>query len=273
MASVSPFIAALPSQHVLYEYDAEGDTIMTDALTGSPIRYGYGGSLRPRSSSLDSEDSRPSKRSRTSSDEESAPVAPWAPIKAARASADEEDGAFSAVRNLAEQMAEAVLEGEPRPDPEIPFIFARIADNPHGPQHPIPGPLPDEVRAGPSPVAPPGGAAAEADEENDGGSTEFDNNYGDSDNEEPEWIIQATVPDLALRLDMRHPRVLLAFLRFVDTYNELAPEGEEIHIPHFSAQNIEYVRNHEGVNSVPPEFEGEVAELLALLERYRKRDA
>lgn len=262
MASVSPFIAALPSQHMLFQYDADGDAIMIDAETGSPIRYHV-----------------PSE-------------APLAPIRAPRAALQDDEGddsAFSVIRNLGDALAEIDLpyndhaamgyfwpisdssDADPSVRrvaliPDSPTIDFRCLDTPtrhlemsrYSQERSV---LIASSPVAPSPIPPPGGEAAEA------------NSYGDSEDEEDEWIIQAKVPDLALRLDMRHPRVLLSFLRFVETYNELAPEGEEIHIPRFSAQNIEYVRSHEGVRNVPPEFESEVAELNALLERYRKDEA
>lgn len=79
------------------------------------------------------------------------------------------------------------------------------------------------------------------------------------------WCLSALVPDLSLRLDMRHPRVLLNFLRFVHTYNELAPEGEEIHLPPISTAIAEAIRTHPGIENAPPEYEEETGELRYLL--------
>jgi hypothetical protein len=205
--SLSPFLQALPEpHHMLFEYDAEGDAIMIDAETGSPIRYGAWPLLQPP-----------------------------APIRAPRPliEEDDEEEGLSPVRNLAVAMAEAVLDDEP------PFLYARIADNPHGPV------LPDAE-------APPAGSplAEEAEEEYEGG-----------------WCTSVTIPDLALRLDMRHPRVILNLLRFVSTYNELAPEGEEIHLPPMSNRSLDFIRNHESVREPVPEFQSEVDELLTLLDR------
>jgi hypothetical protein len=209
--SLSPFLAALPlNQHIHYEYDEDGDVIMTDAQTGSPIRYGYG-SWPQRSE------------------------APPAPIRAPRPliEEDEDEKGLTPVRNLAVAMAEAAL--------EPPFIYGRIEDNPHGP-----APF----------SAPPAGASPEADA---GAASE--------EEEAPEWCLSVAVPDLSLRLDMRHPRVILNFLRFVSTYNELAPEGEDIHLPAITTHSLDYIRNHESVRDPVPEFQAEVSELLTLLDQ------
>lgn len=241
---VSPFAIALPASNVFTAYDADGDAIMTDAVTGLPITYGGSGSKRSRSASLDSDsaDSRPSKRSRTSSEgdgdgeNEYADMPPLipanpppAPKKAQRApvgigaDGDQDgDGHESALRNLAEQMAAVVLEGEPR-DP---------------PAEPAPQPA----------VLPPGG--------------------GPQDGEDQGWCMSVTCSDLALRLDMRHPRVVLNLLRFVTTYNELAPPGEDIHFPLMPPFAVQNLLSHESLVNPPAEFQAEVDELRALVDRY-----
>jgi hypothetical protein len=67
---------------------------------------------------------------------------------------------------------------------------------------------------------------------------------------------------------MRHPRVVLNLLRFVDSYNELAPQGEEIHLPLIPRHTHEHILEHEGVRNVSQEFAEDVAELRDLLQRY-----
>lgn len=157
---------------------------------------------------------------------------PAAPKKAARAPVvnpeddQDGDGGASPLRNLAEEMAAAVLEGEPRDAPAAGLSNA--------------APLFD----GPG-VPPPGGEA-----------------------EPDSYCVSVTVSDLALRLDMRHPRVVLNFLRFVTTYNELAPEGEKIRLPLIAPWGVEDILSHESVVNPVPEFAAEVAELRALVERY-----
>ena len=249
-AIMTDAVSGMPVYPTHLFFDEDGDAIMTDAVSGLPITYS--GRIRSRSPSLDdqAEDDRPSKRSRSSSGDTlvaspfeslspiripsgerdlseshtpGAPVAaavPPAPKKAVAPAApvDDEDGdgAESAVRNLAERMAEAVLEGEPRD-------------------------------AGAVPTAPPGGDSADGDEG---------------------WCLSVTCPDLALRLDMRHPRVVLNLLRFVATYNELAPEGELINLPLMTREAVDQILNHVSLVNPPPEFASEIAELRGLVQQF-----
>lgn len=216
MASLysSPAFAALPTSARLFVYDDDGDV-----RSGSPVRY-------PGS-----------------------PVAPWAPER--QYDSPEpliQEGEISEIaRNLAEEMAEVVLDDREVP----PFIYARMADNPNGPQGPPPGPLPHDL----PPIPPPGGEAAEEQQDQGWGV--------------PQWCVSVNVSDLALRLDMRHPRVILNFLRFVNTYNELAPPGEEIYLPAFPESIYQHIVSHPGVAEPVPEFYAEVAELRYLLNKYR----
>lgn len=215
--SISPFVAALPlPHHLLFEYDEDGDAIMTDATTGERLTYG-----RPRRGSTGTLVASPVAAP--------PPSPPAAPAREPRPSAEDDESAMeddhAAVRNLAREMAEAVLEGEPRePNPSAP---------PAG-----------------EPIAEEGAAIAPAQEEPQG------------------WCMSVTVSDLALRLDMRHPRVVLNLLRFVETYNELAPEGEEIHMPLLPQDSAQHILSHESVLNPAPEFAAEVAELRALVSRY-----
>ncbi len=246
VVSSSPFVAALPAPNVFVSYDADGDVIMTDAQNGLPIAYG---AKRSRAASVDSEDSRASKRSRSSSEEDGAasaaapaPIAacPPAPKKAPvgpPADEEEDGGASSPVRNLAEAMANAVLEGEP----SSPSAAAA---------------------AGAGPAAAGAGPAA-ADGEADGGAAP-----PGAEPAEEGWCLSVTCSDLALRLDMRHPRVVLNLLRFVETYNELAPYGEEIHMPLMNYEAAQNILTHESVVNPVPEFASEIAELRSLVQKY-----
>lgn len=257
MSSLSPFVSALPASAVMHQYDADGDAIMTDAVTGLPITYGSG-SKRARSGSLDSDsaDSRPSKRSRSSSDDGAADgsgrpspirtprapvgipadVCPPAPKKVSPpplppSDDDDDDDDDSVTRNLAEQMAEAVLAGEPQ--------------SPVAPAAPLPSASASNAAAEP----PPGGDAPGG--EAPGGEPE-----------QADYCVSVTCSDLALRLDMRHPRVVLALLRFVDLYNELAPPGEEIHLPYMDTEASDNILNHSSVTNPPAEFVADVNELV-----------
>jgi hypothetical protein len=83
-----------------------------------------------------------------------------------------------------------------------------------------------------------------------------------------DWCVSVRCSDLALSLDMRHPRVVLNLLRFVNTYNELAPEGEKIHLPPIPPSAADIILSHISVTHPVPEFASEVAELRALVDAY-----
>ena len=276
-SNASPFAAALPAAHVFTAYDVDGDAIMTDAVTGLPITYGgsasapaVSGSKRTRSASMDSDstDSRPSKRSRTSDEDDgendgeggvSAPAPsyppppPPAPMKAPRSSTyrdDENDGegGSSATRNLATAMAEAVLAGEPRsPTSVIGPWFTGSSSNAAawGLSNVGAGGLAD---VGPSPG---------------GGSPHIGSSTGEGG-----YCVSVTCPDLSLRLDMRHPRVVLHLLRFVAAYNDYAPLDEDIHFPWMESDVIASILSHEFVTHPPPECQAEVVELKQLIEKF-----
>ncbi len=258
-ASYSPFASALfPKQ--FFQYDADGDAIMTDAATGLPITYGT--RVRARSASLEAEntDDRASKRSRSSSEETRvaspfgalSPIRipsaernlnvlavspPPAPKKAARSpredeEEEEEEDAIRPLRNIAEELTAALLaDVSPRGEP---LVDVAAAGAMAWPEAELPPPAGDD------------GAPAAADE----------------------WCASVTCSDLALRLDMRHPRVVLNLLRFVSTYNELAPEDEDIHLPLLPQNVVDMILNHESVVNPVPEFAADVAELRALVNRF-----
>lgn len=272
----SPFVSSLPASHVFFSYDADGDCIMTDAVTGLPITYGTAsGSKRSRSDSVDDDsvESRSSKRSRSSDDDGEqdgsastpssglsirtprAPVGfpvnecPPAPKKLARVSSsdDDHDEGYSPLRNLAESMAEAVLAGEPRGDlsPIAPWedtpLLAVATTTSSSNAAAVPLPVsPATVPDVPATIPPASNS----------------------------WCVSVTCSDLALRLDMRHPRVVLHLLRFISSYNELAPEDEQINLPYLEADIHTTILSHESVVNPAPEFAGEVAELKALVDEF-----
>jgi len=266
-SNASPFAVALPASHVFFNYDADGDCIMTDAVTGLPITYGSV-AKRSRSASVDSDsaDSRPSKRSRMSSDDDGeqdgsasspssglsiktprAPVGfplnecPPAPKKLARVGPSEDDD-YSPLRNLAESMAEAVLAGEPR---DTSFMAAATTtSSSNAASVPLPA-SPPTVPASSTTVSSATVPVAE------------------------DWCVAVTCSDLALRLDMRHPRVVLHLLRFVNSYNELAPEDEQINLPYLEAGIISTILSHESVVNPASEFASDVAELKVLIDQHR----
>jgi hypothetical protein len=66
---------------------------------------------------------------------------------------------------------------------------------------------------------------------------------------------------------MRHPRTVLHFLRFVDSYNELAPRDEEIHLPLIPRKSVVKISTHEWMRATS-ETRSDVEELRALLHKY-----
>ena len=60
---------------------------------------------------------------------------------------------------------------------------------------------------------------------------------------------------------LRHPRVLLAFLRFVAVQNEVAREGEEIVLPMLTSEIAEKIMDHPSIKNAPIEFLDEIDEL------------
>ena len=207
--TLSPFHSAPPlPRHLFFEYDEDGDAIMIDADTGE----------RLNGESIETLVESPIPFIASPVAAVSPPVAalcPPAPARPPRFSLNPEDEDDVAVRSLAEEMAEIVLDVE-----ALPAAAAGIP------------PL------GGEPVA------------------------------VEDWCVSVTVSDLALRLDMRHPRVLLNLLRFVSTYNELAPPGEDIHLPLIPQERADFILSHESVVNPVPEFADQVAELRFLVERY-----
>ena len=62
-------------------------------------------------------------------------------------------------------------------------------------------------------------------------------------------------------LKFLHPRVLLAYFRFISMHNELASQAECIHIPLIPKEIREYILNHISIKETPPEFKEEVDSL------------
>ena len=156
---------------------------------------------------------------------------PPAPIRMPRMDAEPREDLHP--RNLVDDMDEAMP----------PFLFAR-------------GNAPPPFLPPPEVEAPPGGEPEE------------EAGWGIQDPLPESWCVSAVVPDLTLRLDFRHPRVLLHFLRFVSSYNEIAPEGEEIHLPAIPREVAQEIYQHSAVNEVPEEFQIEAKELRNLVRRH-----
>lgn len=87
----------------------------------------------------------------------------------------------------------------------------------------------------------------------------------ESEEVSPDWI---KTPMIHQRFLLKHPRVILAFLTFVDLYNELA-EGEEILLlPAIPQRVVNTIFDHPAVKSPPEEFQEQVRELKARIEAH-----
>jgi len=89
----------------------------------------------------------------------------------------------------------------------------------------------------------------------------YEEAYDISDSEEEEFA----VPLVSVQgpLVARHPRVLLAYLRFIDLYNEIAKPGEVLPSFKMSHAMQAEVLYHSTVFKAPQEFKAEVDELRA----------
>lgn len=111
------------------------------------------------------------------------------------------------------------------------------------------------------------------------GKNQFNDIFSDSDSEsecEPYtppsngWhIADASDWTVALhQLNFRHPRVLLAYFRFVTLYNELAGRDEQLWIPKIPTHVSEFILSHVSIRQTPEEFKNEVNELRFYVNSY-----
>ncbi len=74
-----------------------------------------------------------------------------------------------------------------------------------------------------------------------------------------EWGVQ--IPRIRERMVARHPRVILAFFRFIEALNECAFEDEKVTVKPMPCDVFTHVMEFVEKNPPPPEFEGEVRDL------------
>lgn len=79
------------------------------------------------------------------------------------------------------------------------------------------------------------------------------------------WI---RTPRINQHFILKHPRVILAFLRFIDSYNELADPEEVLMLHAIPQRLVNRIKNHSSVTDAPAEFQDEVEELLYRLDRH-----
>jgi hypothetical protein len=84
---------------------------------------------------------------------------------------------------------------------------------------------------------------------------------GDEDNFT--WI---KTPLVNQRFILKHPRVVLSFLRFIDEYNELADPDEVLLLPAIPQRIVQGILQHGSVLHPPIEFIDQVNELRQRLE-------
>lgn len=87
----------------------------------------------------------------------------------------------------------------------------------------------------------------------------------DSEDDEELWI---RTPKINQAFILKHPRVMLAFLRFIDFYNELADPEEVFMMKAIPQALVNRIQNHSSVTDVPPEFQQDVEELKHRLSRH-----
>jgi hypothetical protein len=86
--------------------------------------------------------------------------------------------------------------------------------------------------------------------------------------EEEDEEVYIRTPIINQKFILKHPRVILAFLRFVDFYNELADPEEVLMMPAIPMRIIRRIHEHESVKFPPQEFEEDVNELLHRLSNH-----
>jgi len=81
-----------------------------------------------------------------------------------------------------------------------------------------------------------------------------------------QWVFQTSqLPD---RFVLRHPRVLLNFLRFVDSLNEINNGNETFMMDAIPYETLARMLSHSSIATPAPEFQGEVDELIERLVQH-----
>lgn len=89
----------------------------------------------------------------------------------------------------------------------------------------------------------------------------YEEAYDVSDSEEEDFAVPLTTVDTPLVA--RHPRVLLAYLRFIELYNEVAKPEEVLPVFKISHAAQAEILYHSTVFNAPHEFKQDVDELRA----------
>ncbi len=65
-----------------------------------------------------------------------------------------------------------------------------------------------------------------------------------------------------------HPRVLLAYFRFVDLQNEICSWEDMVHIPPIHPHTAAAMKNHTSIREPPEEFLHEIRDLVSYIDRH-----
>jgi hypothetical protein len=99
-------------------------------------------------------------------------------------------------------------------------------------------------------------------------SEEQEQERKEQEEEEDDHEFGIRTPKISHKFTMRHPRVVLNFLRFIDTYNEIAEADEIFMLPAIPKKVCDSILSHTSMTNTPPEFESDVNELKLRLERH-----
>jgi hypothetical protein len=95
-------------------------------------------------------------------------------------------------------------------------------------------------------------------------SSSSDNENAYSEHYVEPWQILHNEVQWTIALDQlifRHPRVLLAYFRFVLLHNEIASQKESILLPQIPDNVVDFILGHTSFQNPPPEFKEDVEEL------------
>lgn len=87
--------------------------------------------------------------------------------------------------------------------------------------------------------------------------------------EDGEWIDAIATPSIIQKFVIKHPKVFLQFLRFIDEYNEQAEDDDYYMLRAIPGWVIRKIQQHSFVQNPTEETREDVEELLELLERHR----
>ena len=82
----------------------------------------------------------------------------------------------------------------------------------------------------------------------------------DQERQSQEWVFETSpLPEIFV---IRHPRVLLNFLRFIDSLNEINTGDETFMMDAIPYETLTRMLSHKSITNPPAEFQGEVDELI-----------